>query len=372
MTKINTRSPYFIYHTDTNLTSAVLELYVYEGEQTTDRGSIVYTLDNLAISEGVTFEISELVRDYISITFDGTYNSQVVWVDYQITPYISEVAQTPETIVALVAFDGYGYFEDGAQNQSTDINDQLVLQSNRCIYKLADNSVRVAVDANSTYDVTYMSNNNVVKTESITASNQSASRIVYISDYFDNGIDNYEQRVLADGGTFESSICLKILFLLEEIADVDSLIINAIEYKIETIEECKYDPYKLTFVNKFGALQDLYFFKKSELSISTSKKNYNSNTISQGSYSISSHRNKVLSKNGSETLKLNSGFVKEEYNEVFRQFMLSENVWIEVNNVTLPVNVKDSTLTFKTSLNDKLISYSIDVEYAFDKINNVR
>lgn len=372
MTKINTRSPYFIYYTATNLTSAILELYVYEGEQTTDRGSVVHTLDNLSISEGVTFEISDLVRDYISTTFNGTYDSQVVWVDYQITPYISGVAQTPLSMVSLVAFDGYGYFEDGAQNQSTDVNNQLVLQSNRYIYKLADSSVRIAVDANSTYDVSYANDGVVLKTSSITASNQSNSRIVYISDYLGNGVDNFGERVIADGGTFEDSVCLRQVFDDEDTTPVDSIFINQLEYKIETVEECKHTPYKLTFVNKFGALQDLYFFKKSELSIQTNEKKYSSNIISQGSYSISSHRDKILNKNGTETLKLSSGFVKEEYNEVFRQFLLSESVWIEVNNITLPVNVKSSSLKFKTSLNDNLIEYSIDLEYAFDKINNIR
>jgi len=372
MTKINTRSPYFIYYTDTNLTSAKLDLYIYTGEQTTDRGSIIYTLDNLAISDAVTFEISELVKDYIEHNFDGTYATEVVWVDYQITPYISEVAQTPEAIVALVAFDGYGYFEDGAQNQSKDLNDSKLLQSNRIIYKLSDTSTRIAVDANSTYDVGFYSDGELVKSQSISLDDSSISRIVYIQDYFQNGIDNFEQRVINDGGIFESSLCLEKAFREYELTGVDTISIDGEICKIITIEECKYKPYKLTFVNKFGALQDLYFFKKSELSITTNKKEYNSNIVSQGDYSISSHRNKILNKNGNESLKLSSGFYSEEYNEIFRQFLLSENVWIEIDNKTLPINIKSSSLTFKTSLNDKLIEYSIEVDYAFDKINNIR
>jgi hypothetical protein len=51
---------------------------------------------------------------------------------------------------------------------------------------------------------------------------------------------------------------------------------------------------------------------------------------------------------------------------------LSEDCWIEVNNKTLPVNITSSELAYKTNLNDKLINYTINIEYAFDTINNIR
>ena len=85
MGKINVRSPYYIHITESNLDSAKLELYVYTGTQTTDRGSIDYTINSTAVNEKITFDISELVKDYIETTFDGSYSSSAVWVDYQIT-----------------------------------------------------------------------------------------------------------------------------------------------------------------------------------------------------------------------------------------------------------------------------------------------
>ena len=38
----------------------------------------------------------------------------------------------------------------------------------------------------------------------------------------------------------------------------------------------------------------------------------------------------------------------------------------------VPVMVASSDLTYKTSLNEKLIEYTIEFEDAFDYINNVR
>ena len=91
-----------------------------------------------------------------------------------------------------------------------------------------------------------------------------------------------------------------------------------------------------------------------------------------GSYSINKASKTVFNKTGIESLKLNTGFYPESYNEVFRQLGLSEEVWIKYEGQTLPITVTTSSLNYKTSINDKLINYTIDVEFAFNKINNIR
>ena len=55
-----------------------------------------------------------------------------------------------------------------------------------------------------------------------------------------------------------------------------------------------------------------------------------------------------------------------------RELLQSEKVWIEIDSVVKPVNLSTRNLTFKTSVNDKLVDYKIDIEYAFDGIQNVR
>ena len=51
--------------------------------------------------------------------------------------------------------------------------------------------------------------------------------------------------------------------------------------------------------------------------------------------------------------------------------ILAEQVWIYDGTNTLPINIKSNTLQFKKSVNDKLISYSLSFDYAYDKINNI-
>ena len=85
-----------------------------------------------------------------------------------------------------------------------------------------------------------------------------------------------------------------------------------------------------------------------------------------------SHQYKTFNVNAKESLTLNTGFYPEDYNEVFKQMMLSERIWIEYDNKTLPVKVTSNDFSFRTRLNDKLINYTIQIEFAYDKINTVR
>ena len=107
------------------------------------------------------------------------------------------------------------------------------------------------------------------------------------------------------------------------------------------------------------------------------KESYKANTRNQyNQYSISEHVNREFNVVGNESISLSSGYLSEEYNEVFKQLLLSEKVWItNVSNTdvqVLPLNVKTSNITYKTSLNDRLVEYTIDFDNSFDTINNVR
>lgn len=368
--KINSRSPYYINLSATNLTQVDIELYVYTGTQTTDRSNL-FQLTSFAIRENATFEIGEIVRDYILQTFDGTYSSANVWVDYRTNSYIQGVAQGFTSYTQLIGFDGYGYYEDDANPQ----NDSGLLQTNTKIIKLDDAPVTIPIDTSKTTQVTYELNGAIVKTNTIVSSSESDEQIRYVTNGV-NGADEYENRVIQDGGTFENSVCLQEFINDFTLFDVDTIYIDTtdgvIKLTVDNIEECKYQPYKLTFINKFGALQDLWFFKRTNETLTTKKEQFKRNIIVNGAYDSSRHQQKTLTKNGSEKLTLNTGFYPEEYNEVFKEMQLSEDCWIEIDNKTLPINVSSSSLTYKTHLNDKLINYTIEIDFAFDTINNIR
>ena len=72
MAKINVRSLYYIHDTVSNLTTDRIDIYIYTGTRTTGRPSDpTYTLTSNAIDDKVTFEISELIKDYFANEFGG-------------------------------------------------------------------------------------------------------------------------------------------------------------------------------------------------------------------------------------------------------------------------------------------------------------
>jgi len=147
-------------------------------------------------------------------------------------------------------------------------------------------------------------------------------------------------------------------------------------------------------VNRWGALQDLFFFKKSTESLDATRETFNRSifearavqlepgeepgddcqeTITYNTYSTTAHAKKTFNANATESISLNTGFVPESMNPYFEELMVSEYVWlIDENDVVYPVNLKDSSFTYKTGLNDRLINYTMSFEKSFALVNNIR
>tara|TARA_R100001198_G_scaffold88500_1_gene64244 strand:- start:319 stop:1818 length:1500 start_codon:yes stop_codon:yes gene_type:complete len=373
--KINARSPHWYrvqeYSPLGTLTSALIKLKIYEGNQSSwgSAENWTYQLSSIASNSEVLFNISELIKDYVPTSFDGSYYSKNPFVDIQVVSYYDGIPVSTEYQFTR-AFYGYGYFEEGI---NPELNNSY-LQSNNKILKLADSPVIIPVDRSITQSVTYLNQGEQVYTKLLFPIANSGLQIEYLTNGV-NGADSFENRVIQAGGIFENSICLSEFEGEFELLPVDTIHVAGTDglsiVTVETVDECKYEPYKLTFINKFGALQDMWFFKASSLSIDTSKEDFRRNTMSGLSYSVSDHQYKNLFKGGREKLTINSGFYPESYNDVFRQLLLSEDCWIEYKNQTLPVNISDSSKKFKTNLMDKLISYQLELDFAYDKINTI-
>ena len=383
MNRIQARSPFLIKYSDTDLVRVAIQLYVYDGTQNdvTDRANgFTYqvTITPVNNSDEVIFDASEIIDSILDIEFDGTYTSQMVWVDYAITPTVlvggTPTQEATQSIVNLEGYGGYRYFEEGVQNLSRANDTDVILLTNRVVYKGADSVVRIPILADaSTEQVTYEIDGEVVLTESVAPSTDSSSRITYVSNDSTNGVDNFIERVEADGGIFEASNCTRSLSYDVDLYGVDTIYVSGQKITVKEPVCSLYDKYKVTFINRFGALQDVYFDGKSSQTMKTkSESKYRSNTLISDSYSISKHNNRFVTKNAVDSMKLSTGFISEDYLVVFKELELSSKVWIEKDGLTLPIDLKDATFEYKTKLNDKLINYTIDVDFSFSSISNIR
>jgi hypothetical protein len=390
---INTRSPFYIKVSDSTLATATLQLYIYEGakDTTPDAADLKYTItkSELENNNQVVFEISELIRDYIDVKYDGEYDSYCVWANAVISatksngdPVSSPTVFPSNYTNQFVAVDGYGYFEEGVNPEPS----RSLFQSNLIIYRPNDGNINVPVFAEDTNSVAYYNNGTLVRSEAISDNDNTNQKIQYISTSGTSDSATYQERVLEDGGTLESSKCLTDFLSLLDIGEVDEIVVSydtsvgtsAHVIKVRTLDCSIYDPIRVTFVNKYGALQDLWFDKKSMNSINIQSNDYKASVMdfsSNPTYDTTAHQNRVLDLVGTESITMNTGYIDEEYNEVFRQLMLSEQVWMTRLTDTeeiLPLRPKTQSLQFKTRTNDKLVNYTVEFDFAFDKINTIR
>ena len=67
-----------------------------------------------------------------------------------------------------------------------------------------------------------------------------------------------------------------------------------------------------------------------------------------------------------ENIQVNTDWVDEAYNEIFKQLLVSDEiywVWDEENNYVRPLTIATSNLVFKTGVVDKVIQYSFEFAY---------
>ena len=131
------------------------------------------------------------------------------------------------------------------------------------------------------------------------------------------------------------------------------------------IEECKYTPVRCSFINRYGGWKDIIFFKAQTNSISVKGTDYKL-TQQSISYNPSIGQTKTMNINGTQTIKLNTGWVDENYSELITDLLLSETILLDDK----PVNVKTQSSELKTDLRNKNINYEVEFEYSYNLINN--
>ncbi len=353
------------------LTSSTLNLYCWTGSFDSQPTSAQYTITkkNPDSNNVIRFEIGELVQDYIDVEFDNNYSSikTTCWWYYTKTSEYSDLL-TPITSTAYgLATKGYTYFEDG-------------LNSTLSTSKMFSNSYLYIPENIQYYIPVYKGPNGVTNvifytkdsggTESV-ADSKSVAPISGLP-----GTENSNDYISYVSSTVQASK-IEIISTNTSASTYSSEKGTATETVYPVFLDCsKYTNYKISFINKFGAVQDLYFNRKRTDLFNTKRDSYGTSIIKSSTTGVSYNKynptNIVQDVGTKKSITLNTGFLKDEYNEVIRELFQSEDVWIRENSRTVPVNIKDTNFTYKTHLNDKLVNYTVKFEYAFDGINNIR
>ena len=300
-------------------------------------GNIEYTLvKSTSLNETMLWEISELCRDFINITFNGTYSAETLAIISTLTSHASTdgsgTALTTDTFTDI-GYDGYGTFMEG-DNPTVPFGSRPTWLISPDPYGTLNNEYYIYVPNNKGGYVPYIT---VLEQLGYQVYSTTATEIIG-----------------SPAGT---------------------------KMNIVRIDCTKYgDGHKITFVNKYGALQDIWFFLKFVNRITKKQEQFQRNIISStGTYDENVHTKQVYNTIANTSITLSSGYYPEWANQWFEELMLSEQVWLTrpkpfnpSQDEVVPVNVNKNSMVKKTSLNDKLIDYTFDFEMSFDYINNVR
>jgi len=467
MAIINARSPYYVSISNAAISYATLDIYIWDGDKNTPT-SQRYALrkHKAGSSTSVSFDVSELVKDYLDLNFNGVYGTSFQdvckWVKTDLKAFNDSGVQEGATVSQTnLALESYSYFQEGS---SFSFDNKSLLMKNVNLYLEPFSDFQIPVYTKNNPSIAFIdSSGTTQRTVSFLDSDESTEQVESVNlfpqlitnvsfdvsddwqirslDIIENGvlkcngqlgsrnfqnftpiagneyIINFEIKEHTSGNIryYDGSSGLNISgdlntvgaysfkytqsatgtnlvsfysplgfdgvidnVSLKEVTQVSKVVITD-DNDITTLnvkEQCepKYSPYKVTFVNKFGVLQDMYFFKKSTESMSIEKESYKSNILTNANtYSTSSHVKRDFNIIGSESISLSSGYLEESYNEIFKQLMLSEKVWLTDEDFQVtPINVKTSDITYKTSVNNKLVEYTIEFDKSYDTINNIR
>ena len=356
------RSPYIVEISETGQTGSKIELFLWNtGSQPANPQ---YTLSKkIPASNNIKtyYNISPYVKEYFTFTtFQNIYNtydtaiSTNFVVQYAVKKY-KDVSGTYTLLSTETGefMDGYGYYMQGANPTG---NVTVGLDEGTYFYNY-DSSI-AASQANAmtgTIDVNFTDVNEFIRYTNL------RTGVVTNIAFSTLGLRTFPRvhdSNLADGNKTE-------------------LIRGASVRWTATFKpqcEPKYQPVVIDFVNKYGSWARIFFQKAKKRNINVKTENYKINPATIPYSQTAQGQVKEFNTTGTETIKLNTGWVNDNYAEYLQQLLLSEKVTLldyENDTQYTPVNVKTKSLEKQTGLNNGMMNYSLEFEFAFDIINNV-
>lgn len=367
------------------LTKAELRLWIYGGsiQDVPETPNYILTKSRIPSEETIVFEISELVKDHLDIKFDGDYESliQNKWVKWRVertydddsTDYYSEYG---------LAFRGFGNVDDGINPElSKDLLISNTVVNNLCGSKITvpfyireDGVTRVRYfeDASETESIiTGSANVYTIAQSTLLNTNANVITIDKTHTIFSDSNDSSDSSDLPIG--------------TDEIRYTDSNNEEKV-LLIKCIDECKNTPYKISFINRFGVMQDIWFFARRKDSLSSERESYKKTildiTSAGASYNKTKHQNVYLENQGQEAITMNTGYIHESYGEVMKELLVSEFVYINHRfklsptnpsyPLAVPITVVTNSLNIKDRRYDKLINYELQFEVDSDFVQSIR
>ena len=363
MNIVKVRSPFFIEVNEIGQIGSKIELSIWNkgAAEPTSGQTGFYSLSKSIASAtqiNTSYNVSNFVKDFIDnirpqlVTFPSVEDNNE-WVNFKVKRYklVGETYTLLDTI-EYVGVNGFTNYVDG-------VNDVVVVSQPEPAYALINTSIVHYRHGQAYNYVNIICEPEPVEFDLIALYyNSDTNAYIHEETILNNGANEeiYNYKVPLTYGTTKN----QVLYIAYEQ--------TIITIYSKTIEECKYTPVVCSFINRYGGWQFLTFFKAQTNSVNVTGSSFKL-APANIDYNTFKGQSKAFNINGTQTIKLNTGFVDENYSELITDLMLSEKILLDD---IYPVKIKTQSSELKNSLKDKLINYEIDFEYNYDLINNVQ
>lgn len=360
MNIVQVRSPFFISVAETGQLGSKIELFIWNNG-TTEPTTPTYTFTKkIASATNIQndWNISPFVKEFIDNRFEfndiPVENDNQNWVNFKVKRY----KESSLNIFDLLSINEYKCL-NGYNNYLNGYNNIIETENN---YFLQNNQIKYYYNRNLDFEfypiyIEFLIDFTIDSILIARYINDSYSvDIEILPNTTPTGMYNYRVPITINNSHFDNGNTLEIIY--------NNDIINT--FTCEPICEPKYTPVLCSFINRYGGAQFLTFFKAQTNTINTKGTSYKVLPASIN-YNPSKGQTKNFNINGTQNVKLNTGWVDENYSELIQDLMLSETVLLDGK----PVIVKTQSSVLKTHLKDKNINYEVEFEYAYNLINDV-
>jgi len=132
----------------------------------------------------------------------------------------------------------------------------------------------------------------------------------------------------------------------------------------------KYPNIRIKWKNRYGQFDYFNFNMVNTKTFNVNRSVYQPQIGSWGGSSLSYNdydsNNLNYLVDTSESIRVNTDWVDEAYNEIFKQLMVSDEIyWVydEPTDKVRPITIKTNSIQFKTGVVDKVIQYAFDFDY---------
>lgn len=356
-------SPILIQASSTNVSNTDFkfecEVYIWTGLSSAMPSDPSYTLrklPNTSMSNRAVFDISKLFLDEISLPQMNDWTNRVVestgtavW-GKVVCKGVWDGGSESTTGNGFYVTNGYSFTYDQTINYNYDHDDRV---------GLIDTPEDMYVFGDSMYVPVYRAHHNAVTvrdgvnshTEDISAksSGQSSQRLVHVDilDICENeGVTGDNIEVTLNGT-------------------------NNVTFKFIRGCATKFTAYPVAYVNKFGVIQYAFFEGRTNKTMNVTSEQHQRAMFYDGfNLDMSKNTGSAYNHNAKIQYEVNTGIMSEDFNTNIEQLLLSPKIMIYADGTWRSVNVLDQSITFKTSLNDKMIQYALQLQETANYINS--